>query len=670
MLHADAHPPLDLESDLPTPPAADPRSTGPMREHAQPLPAGPAVPARFSDLGLPASLLHAIEALGYERPTDIQAGSIPPLLAGQDVIGIAQTGTGKTAAFGLPLLSAVDPAQRRVQALVLTPTRELGIQVADALTQMASRTASIQVVPIYGGSSYGPQIRALRAGAQVVVGTPGRVIDLVERGELDLGGVSYLVLDEADEMLRMGFAEDVETILAHTGPEQAKQVALFSATMPQAIRKVARKHMRAPVEVSTTRPASTTSTIRQTYAIVPFRHKVGALSRVLATTEAEAALVFVRTRGDAEDVALGLTARGLPAVSISGDVPQRERERIVQRLRSGAVSVLVATDVAARGLDVDRIGLVVNFDAPKQVESYVHRIGRTGRAGRSGVALTFFTPRERGRLSAIEKVTGTALEQVPVPTPAQVSEHKARAVLAGLPERISRGRLEMYRDLLTTFGAAESSDPLDLAAALLALQAGDDGPARTASSSDSSPAAEPEMGRFDHPARDRDGAPGNARSDREFDRPARQRGREPERAGRIYRGAAGHNHGARPQAIVGAITGEGNLRGTDVGKIEIFSHFALVEIYPELSGEAMKRLRRANVGGQQMRLRPDVGPPGRRGDETGRDGQRRTRRAGDGRTPGRYDRRSPGPGRSGAPHRRKTANVGTPKRRGASTSRG
>lgn len=655
MLHADAHPSPTLDLPLPQEaPAVEPPDAGSLT--------GPSG-TTFAELGLPAPLVDAVERLGYRRPTDIQAAAIPALMAGRDVTGVAQTGTGKTAAFGLPLLTAVDPAQQRVQALVLTPTRELAMQVAEAITAMAAASPGIQVVPIYGGSSYTPQIRALRAGAQVVVGTPGRVIDLAERGSLDLGGVSYLVLDEADEMLRMGFAEDVDTILAHTGPGQAKQVALFSATMPPAIRKVAREHMRDPLEVSTTRPASTTSTITQTFAIVPFRHKVGALSRVLATTDAEATLVFVRTRGDAEEVALALTARGLPAASISGDVPQRERERIVQRLRSGALSVLVATDVAARGLDVDRIGLVVNFDAPKQVESYVHRIGRTGRAGRSGRALTFFTPRERGRVAAIEKVTGSTLQEVPVPTPAQVSEHRARAVLAGLPERIGRGRLEMYRELLTAVGSDRDGDPLDLAAALLALQAGDDGPQRDTGGEPGTGRPRADRPRSDdsRPGRERTGhhpsdqrlAPAGdrrvpARTDDAVERGTPVRRVQRGDAARVYRVAAGHNHGARPQAIVGAITGEGNLRGSDVGKIEIFPHFSLVEIYPDLAPEAMRRLHRATVGGQQMRLRPDAGPPGRRGTSAPQAAGRQ-RPARNGR--GRYDDGGDDRSRPGAPRR-------------------
>ena len=362
----------------------------------------------FADLGLPGDLLKAVTDMGFVTPTAIQKEAIPVLLAGRDVVGVAQTGTGKTAAFGLPLLDAVDSRDGVVQALVLAPTRELALQSAEAITDMASRSRGLDVVAVYGGAPYGPQIGALKGGAQVVVGTPGRIIDLIDKGALQLDDVRYFVLDEADEMLRMGFAEDVETI-AESLPTE-RRTALFSATMPPAIQAVARQHLHEPVQVEVSRPASTVATVHQTYAVVPFRHKIGAVSRVLAVTDAEAAIVFVRTKSTAEDVAIELAGRGIQAAAISGDVPQRERERLVERLRAGTLDVLVATDVAARGLDVDRIGLVVNFDVPREAEAYVHRIGRTGRAGRHGEAVTFLTPKEKGKLRQIERLTGSRLE--------------------------------------------------------------------------------------------------------------------------------------------------------------------------------------------------------------------------------------------------------------------
>ena len=600
----------------------------------------------FAGLDLPADLLAAIGALGFTTPTEIQAATIPALLAGRDVTGVAQTGTGKTAAFALPMLARLDPAARRVQALVLVPTRELAIQVADAIESMTPPGLA-RVLPIYGGAPYGPQLRGLGAGAQVVVGTPGRVIDMLDKGALDLSELASLVLDEADEMLRMGFAEDVDRILASAAP--TRQTALFSATMPRAIRTVAREHMNDPVEVATSRPSSTTTTITQTYAVVPFRHKIGALARVLATSDAEAAVVFVRTRQTAEDVGNALLERGVSAAAISGDVAQKDRERIIERLRTGLVQVLVATDVAARGMDVDRIGLVVNFDIPREAEAYVHRIGRTGRAGREGRALTFFTPRERSRLRMIERHTGATMTEAAIPTPAQVSEHRARRVLASVPERVGAGRLELYRELLTAHTA--EGDLLEVAAALLAQSVGDQGPQRARDDEEiPTQGFEADSGRFGDREQRRNGPRGGARSGG----PAQFSG-----PGTVYRVAVGHTHGARPQDIVGAITGEGGLRGSDLGKISIFSRFSLVQITTDVGPEALRRIGSARVAGQQLRIRPDEGPRGRaggdhrgdrppRGDKPRWDGPRRDRRDGyrqDRRGSG--DRRGPGARRAG-----------------------
>ncbi|WP_277049830.1 DEAD/DEAH box helicase [Ruania albidiflava] len=589
-------------------------------------PAFPAAAPTFAGLDLPAELLATIDTLGFTTPTEIQAATIPALLDGRDVTGVAQTGTGKTAAFALPMLARLDPAARRVQALVLVPTRELAIQVADAIESMAPRGYA-PVLTIYGGAPYGPQLRGLSAGAQVVVGTPGRVIDMLDKRALDLSELGYLVLDEADEMLRMGFAEDVDRILASAAP--TRQTALFSATMPRAIRAVAREHMNDPVEVATSRPSSTTTTITQTYAVVPFRHKIGALARVLATSDAEAAVVFVRTRQTAEEVAGALLERGVSAAAISGDVAQKDRERIIERLRTGLVQVLVATDVAARGMDVDRIGLVVNFDIPREAEAYVHRIGRTGRAGREGRALTFFTPRERGRLRMIERHTGATMTETTIPTPAQVSEHRARRALATVPERVTAGRLDLYRELLTAqFG---EDDLLDAAAALLARSVGDDGPQRARDEEEiPTHRFDSDTGRFADRDQRRNGPRGGSRSGG----PAQFSG-----PGTVYRVAVGHTHGVRPQDIVGAITGEGGLRGSDLGKISIFSRFSLVQITTEVGAESLRRIGAARVAGQQLRIRPDEGPRGRAGGERPRrDGYRRR---------GPDSRRGPGARRDG-----------------------
>jgi len=427
---------------------------------------------RFADLDLPKQLLRAAADLGFDIPTAIQAAAIPALLAGRDITGVAQTGTGKTAAFGMPLLASIN-GNRGVQALVLTPTRELAVQVAEAIASFAAHLPAITVVPIYGGASFLPQRAALKAGAQVVVGTPGRIIDHLERGTLDLTGLKFLVLDEADEMLRMGFAEDVERILTDAPGE--RQTALFSATMPPAIRSIARKHLNDPIDIAVSRQSSTVDAVRQTYAIVPFRDKVDALTRILQVSDGDATIVFVRTKDACDQVGVDIIARGVSAAAMNGDVPQKERERIIERLRDGRLDVLVATDVAARGLDVERVDLVVNFDAPGEPESYVHRIGRTGRAGRAGNALTFFTPREIGRLRAIERATRNTLEQITPPSAADVAAHKATKVLAQAVERLAGGPLDHYRKAVAIFLAEQDLSAHELAATLLALAAGDDG---------------------------------------------------------------------------------------------------------------------------------------------------------------------------------------------------
>lgn len=551
----------------------------------------------FDQLGLPDDLRRAVADLGYTSATPIQAATIPVLLAGRDVLATAQTGTGKTAAFGLPLLADITPGAG-VQALVLTPTRELAIQVADALAGFAAHR-DVTVLPIYGGSSFGPQLRGLDEGAEVVVGTPGRIIDLAGRRRLVLDGVRFLVIDEADEMLRMGFAEEVDQIITHL-PE-TRRTALFSATMPKAIARIAKDHLREPERISVDPPSSTTLTVDQTYTIVPLRHRAGALARVLALTEAQATIVFVRTKAGAEELALDLAGRGILAAAISGDVPQRDRERLVERLRGGTLDVLVATDVAARGLDVERIGLVVNFDAPREPESYVHRIGRTGRAGRSGMSLTFFTPRDQHQRRRIERVTGAPMREIQVPTPVEVSAHRARTSLEAAAPRLERGRLELYRDMLTQHAADQDMDMTDLAAALLALAVGDQGPR---------PEDEIRQEREERAARRRrdDEAGDDAHTSERRGRGKAAGSRRERGDARTYRVAVGHRDGVAPGAIVGAITGEGGLRGSDLGKIEIYPSFSLVEISASLNSETMRRIGAARVAGRALRMRPDQGP--------------------------------------------------------------
>jgi len=597
----------------------------------------------FADLGLPQELLDAVTRMGFVTPTPIQAEAIPALLDGRDVVGIAQTGTGKTAAFGLPLLTWIDAAERDVQALVLAPTRELALQSAQAMDDFAQRSRDVDIVAVYGGSPYGPQLGALRRGAQVVVGTPGRIIDLIERGALDLSHVRMLVLDEADEMLRMGFAEDVETIASSVPKERL--TALFSATMPAQIERVANTHLTDPVKIAVSEESSTVDTIHQTYAVVPFPAKSAALARVLATRDADAVLVFVRTRSDVEDVSLDMANRGFRAAGISGDVAQKERERMVERLRDGTLDVLVATDVAARGLDVERIGLVVNFDVPREAEAYVHRIGRTGRAGRAGRSLTFFTPREQYRLRKIERLTGTPMEEVRIPSPDEVAQFRARRVLDGVPARAA-GPLEPYHALIAELHEASDLSIDDIAAALLARAVGDEGGAAR-------PSRAPEERRGhgrqrNEEIRDDNGAFLHAffegHRDKERGRGGRERDGEtrPDREGRgrraggsrpvgsgsghRYRVEVGKKDGVRPGAIVGAITGEGGVVGKDVGRIDIYPTFSLVEIAGELSEDAASRIAHARVSGRALKIREDRGP--RAGDRSfgGSRGERAPRR--------------------------------------------
>nr|WP_239020729.1 DEAD/DEAH box helicase [Nakamurella antarctica] len=601
----------------------------------------------FENLGLPAALLRAVKDLGYTIPSDIQAAAIPALLAGSDITGVAQTGTGKTAAFGLPLLAAIDTSVRGVQALVLTPTRELAMQVSDAIASMAAHLPGVRVLAVYGGSAFTPQQRALSQGVQVVVGTPGRIIDHLERKTLNLTGLRYLVLDEADEMLRMGFAEDVDRIL--TDAPKDRQTALFSATMPPPIRRVAERHMTNPIDIAVSRQSSTVANVRQTYAVVPFRDKVEALARILEVSDADATIVFTRTKDAAETVGSELIAKGISAATISGDVAQRERERIVERLRNGRLDVLVATDVAARGLDVDRIDLVVNFDAPGEPEAYVHRIGRTGRAGRTGEALTFFTPRETSRLKAIERATRVKLEEIKLPSPADVAVQRASKILTKAAARAEVGRLETYRTAVETFLANSPMTAGDLAATLAALAAGDDGkapevrisaphtltreksdrgqggrsfdrdraprersyadrPFADRSHGERSYGDRPERPSFDRPRSDRPSfdRPGADRPS--FDRPGADR-RTSRPAGKRYRVAVGHNDGVRPAGIVGAITGEGGVNGRDLGKIDIYDNHSIVEISADLSPDAFSRISSAKVSGRELRIQADNGAP-------------------------------------------------------------
>ncbi|MBU8978214.1 DEAD/DEAH box helicase [Lysobacter sp. MMG2] len=426
---------------------------------------------KFTDLALSEPLLRALSDVGYESPSPIQAATIPPLLEGRDVLGQAQTGTGKTAAFALPILAQIEPGKHKPQALVLAPTRELAIQVAEAFQKYAHHLPGFHVLPIYGGQSYYPQLQALKRGVQVVVGTPGRVIDHLERGSLDLSELRCLVLDEADEMLRMGFIDDVEAVLKKT-PE-TRQVALFSATMPPPIRRIAQTYLKDPVEIAIKAKTTTAANIRQRYWGVSGVHKLDAITRILEAEPFDAMIVFARTKQATEELADKLAARGIAAAAINGDVQQAQREKTIQNLKDGKIDVLVATDVAARGLDVERISHVLNFDIPYDTESYVHRIGRTGRAGRKGEAILFVTPRERGMLRAIERATRQPIEPMALPTVETVNEQRVNRFLGRITSALEGNDLAQFRDLVERYEREQNVPAVEIAAALAKLVQGD-----------------------------------------------------------------------------------------------------------------------------------------------------------------------------------------------------
>ena len=436
-----------------------------------PSPGAPTAIAAFADLALRAELLKVLTEVGYETPSPIQAATIPHLLAGRDVLGQAQTGTGKTAAFALPILQRLDLAKSKPQALVLAPTRELAIQVAEAFQRYATHLPGFHVLPIYGGQAYGPQLSGLRRGVHVVVGTPGRVIDHLERGSLDLSQLACLVLDEADEMLRMGFIDDVETVLKKTPPK--RQIALFSATMPAPIKRIAQTYLRDPVEIAIKGKTTTVAKTRQRYWLVSGMQKLDALTRILEAEPFDAMIVFARTKQGTEELAERLQARGFSAAAINGDLIQAQRERTIAQLKDGKLDILVATDVAARGLDVERISHVLNFDIPNDTESYVHRIGRTGRAGREGDAILFVTPRERNMLRAIERATRQPIEPMQLPSVQTVNERRVARFKDRIAAALGADGLAVFRDVIEQYEREHNVPAIEIAAALARLAQGD-----------------------------------------------------------------------------------------------------------------------------------------------------------------------------------------------------
>jgi len=591
--------PTEETTASPTPPTAPkPESLSPSE-----------VTVTFRDLNLSPQVLRVLDDVGYESPTPIQAATIPRMLAGEDVVGQAQTGTGKTAAFALPILTRLTPKPTKPQALVLTPTRELAIQVAEAFQRYASHVPGFHVLPIYGGQSYVPQLSALRRGVHVVVGTPGRILDHLERGSLDLSGITTLVLDEADEMLRMGFIDDVETILKKTPP--GRQVALFSATMPAPIRRIAKEHLHNPIEVTIRGTTTNAPKIRQRYWLVSGLHKLDALTRILEVEPFEAMIVFARTKLSCAELAERLEARGFAAAPIHGDMQQAAREKTIARLRDGQLDILVATDVAARGLDVDRVSHVLNYDIPHDTEAYIHRIGRTGRAGRSGDAILFLTPRERHMLAAIERATRQTIQPMELPSVDAVNDQRIEKFKRQITETLENDGLELFQKLVEQYEQEHNVPAVEIAAALARMAHGD------APLLLEKPAPRPRVESTPRPPRTEGYAPG-APARTEFPRspvrgekpggarsgppPSGGGSREPSPGLASYRVEVGNNHGVKPGNLVGAITNEAGLESRHIGKIDIRDGYSLVELPVGLSTATLKHLQNVRVAGQRLAI--------------------------------------------------------------------
>jgi ATP-dependent RNA helicase DeaD len=580
--------------------------------------------AGFTALGLEPRLADALTALGYEEPTPIQRQAIPPLLAGRDLLGQAATGTGKTAAFALPLLqrlAARGAGRPRPSALILVPTRELAMQVAEAVHRYG-RALDVSLLPIYGGQPFAQQLRVLKRGVDVVVATPGRALDHINRGTLDLDRVDIVVLDEADEMLDMGFAEDLELILAAT--PRARQTVLFAATMPPRIAAIAKRHLRDPTQIRIVREpllAGEVPRVRQTAYIVPRAHKLAALARVLDLENPDATIVFCRTRMEVDELAERLNAHGHRAEAIHGGMSQEQRDRVMKKLRTGAADLLVATDVAARGLDIPQLTHVINFDVPNAPETYVHRIGRVGRAGREGVGVTLAEPREHRLLRNIEALTKQKIDVAKVPTVADLRARRLELLRASLRETLLDGELDGFRVVVESL--ADEFDPMDVAMAAVKL-------AHEATGAEvDEEEAIPEV-TIHEERRPRDGA---AARERKGDRtragkPAaggaagRRSGPQPGVA-RLYIGA-GRDAGVRPQDLVGAITGEAGITGRQIGAIEIGDRFSIVDVGEDIAGEVIDALRGSTLKGKKVtvrRYRPDAerSPRDRKSRRSGRD---------------------------------------------------
>ncbi|WP_312836889.1 DEAD/DEAH family ATP-dependent RNA helicase, partial [Pantoea sp.] len=564
----------------------------------------------FADLGLNESILSALNDMGYEKPSPIQAECIPHLLAGRDVLGMAQTGSGKTAAFSLPLLNNIDPSLKAPQILVLAPTRELAVQVAEAVTEFSKHMRGLNVVALYGGQRYDVQLRALRQGPQVVVGTPGRLLDHLKRGTLDLSNLRGLVLDEADEMLRMGFIEDVETIMAQI-PE-GHQTALFSATMPEAIRRITRRFMKEPQEVRIQSSVTTRPDISQSYWTA-YGRKSDALVRFLEAEDFDAAIIFVRTKNATLEVAEVLERNGYNSAALNGDMNQALREQTLERLKDGRLDILIATDVAARGLDVERISLVVNYDIPLDAESYVHRIGRTGRAGRAGRALLFVENRERRLLRNIERTMKLTIPEVELPNAELLSTRRLEKFASRVQQQLESSDLDQYRALLEKLSPQDELDMETLAAALLKMAQGE----RPLILPPDAP--RPQRREF----RDRDerragGREGrDSRDSRDGDRPRRERRDVGEME--LYRIEVGRDDGVEVRHIVGAIANEGDISSRYIGNIKLFDSHSTIELPKGMPGEVLQHFTRTRILNKpmNMQLMGDAQPREPRGERRG-----------------------------------------------------
>ncbi|MCL2898297.1 DEAD/DEAH family ATP-dependent RNA helicase [Brenneria tiliae] len=567
----------------------------------------------FAELGLSAPIINALTDLGYEKPSPIQAECIPHLLSGRDVLGMAQTGSGKTAAFALPLLNNLKPELKAPQMLVLAPTRELAVQVAEACNDFAKHMHGVSVVALYGGQRYDVQLRALRGGAQIVVGTPGRLLDHLKRGTLNLSNLSGLVLDEADEMLRMGFIDDVENIMAQIPAEH--QTALFSATMPEAIRRITRRFMKDPQEVRIQSSITTRPDISQSYWTVSGMRKNEALVRFLESEDFDAAIIFVRTKNATLEVAEALERSGYNSAALNGDMNQALREQTLERLKDGRLDILIATDVAARGLDVERISLVVNYDIPMDSESYVHRIGRTGRAGRAGRALLFVENRERRLLRNIERTMKLTIPEVELPNAELLGQRRLAKFAAKVQQQLESSDLDMYRALLAKLQPQEELDIETLAAALLKMAQGE------------RPLILPPDPVFDRRPRrefrDRDDARGDRRREpresRDGDRPPRRERRD---AGdmELYRIEVGRDDGVEVRHIVGAIANEGDISSRYIGNIKLFASHSTIELPKGMPGDLLSHFTRTRILNKplNMQLLGDAQPH-----ERGNGGERR-----------------------------------------------